>query len=234
MNNENGIIDDRLDLQALFIGIITPITWTVDKKTGLAICNTPLFLSEKLQVEYDKSALSKFLESKEFLEELGIHQENQKENNNDVNNPFKMNFDAKSKKISLEEKIRNVLLGGRSIPYLVGHPGVGKSEVAYNINKKLVKIEVSQFTPDDFTGKTSIVPGDKTISQTGTTTTEHQEPGYTTTAEPKWHAKISELSEECCKNNERCSLVIDEFDKLTPNMQVFINGIVGNPRTIAG
>jgi hypothetical protein len=42
------------------------------------------------------------------------------------------------------------------------------------------------------------------------------------------------MSSRCRQSNERCVLLLDEFDKLTPNMQVFINGIVDNPRTIAG
>lgn len=230
---DDGTFDDSLDIQATFVGVVSPLTWTVDKKTGLAICSNPLFLSEKSGCEYDKSALSKFLESDEFVEELGIHYEKKQEKSTVVNNPFGMIFDKPKPKLSLSNQIRNVLIGGKSIPYLVGHPGIGKSEVAYSINKKLIKIEVSQFTPDDFTGKTSIVPGDKTISQNDNTTIEHHEPGYTTTAEPQWHIKLRKLSQEC-QDNERCSLVIDEFDKLTPNMQVFINGIVSNPRTIAG
>ena len=42
------------------------------------------------------------------------------------------------------------------------------------------------------------------------------------------------MSNRCRQSNEKCVLLLDEFDKLTPNMQVFINGIVDNPRTIAG
>ena len=227
---DDGTFDDSLDIQATFVGVVSPLTWTVDKKTGLAICNNPLFLSEKCQCDYDKSALAKFLESDEFVEELGMHQEKKQEKSSSINNPF----GDKKGKLTLEQKIRRILMGEKRIPYLVGHPGIGKTQIAKSINKNCLSFNIATFTPDTFTGKTSIIPGDKIITQQGDKTVEHNEKGRTATTEPEWHTKLVEMSNRCRQSNERCVLLLDEFDKLTPNMQVFINGIVDNPRTIAG
>lgn len=227
---DDGSFDDSLDVQATFVGIVSPLTWTVDKKTGLAICNNPLFLSERCRCEYDKSALAKFLESDEFLEELGVNQEKKQEKSTSVNNPF----GEKKEKLNLEQKIRRILMGEKRIPYLVGHPGIGKTQIAKSINKNCLSFNIATFTPDTFTGKTSIIPGDKIITRDGDKTVEHNEKGRTATAEPEWYTKLNEMANRCRQSNERCVLLLDEFDKLTPNMQVFINGIVDNPRTIAG
>ncbi len=227
---DDGTFDDSLDTQVTFVGVISPLTWTVDKKTGLAICSNPLFLSERSGCEYEQSALSKFLESDEFVEELGIHQEKKQEKSSSINNPF----GDKKGKLSLEQKIKRILMGEKRIPYLVGHPGIGKTQIAKSINKNCLSFNIATFTPDTFTGKTSIIPGDKVITQDGDKTIEHNEKGRTATTEPEWHTKLVEMSNRCRQSNERCVLLLDEFDKLTPNMQVFINGIVDNPRTIAG
>ena len=227
---DDGTFDDSLDVQALFIGIISPLEWTVDKKTGLAICKNPLFLSEKSGCDYDKSALAKFLESDEFVEELGMHQEKKQEKSLYANNPF----GEKNRKLNLEQKIKRILMGEKRIPYLVGHPGIGKTQIAKSINKNCLSFNIATFTPDTFTGKTSIIPGDKIITHDGDKTIEHNEKGRTAITEPEWHTKLVEMSNRCRQSNERCVLLLDEFDKLTPNMQVFINGIVDNPRTIAG
>lgn len=227
---DDGSFDDSLDTQATFVGVVSPLTWTVDKKTGLAICNNPLFLSERCRCDYDKSALAKFLESDEFVEELGMHQEKKQEKSSSINNPF----GDKKGKLTLEQKIRRILMGEKRIPYLVGHPGIGKTQIAKSINKNCLSFNIATFTPDTFTGKTSIIPGDKIITQDGNKTIEHNEKGRTAITEPEWHTKLVEMSNRCRQTNERCVLLLDEFDKLTPNMQVFINGIVDNPRTIAG
>ena len=226
----DGTFDCSLDTQATFVGVVSPLTWTVDKKTGLAICSNPLILSERCRCEYDKSALAKFLESDEFVKELGMHQEKKQERSLVVNSPF----GEKKEKLNLEQKIRRILMGEKRIPYLVGHPGIGKTQIAKSINKNCLSFNIATFTPDTFTGKTSIIPGDKIITQDGDKTIEHNEKGRTATTEPEWHAKLVEMSNKCRQSNERCVLLLDEFDKLTPNMQVFINGIVDNPRTIAG
>ena len=41
------LFDDSLDIQATFVGCVSPLLWKVDRKTGIAICSNPLFLSEK-------------------------------------------------------------------------------------------------------------------------------------------------------------------------------------------
>ena len=174
--------------------------------------------------------MAKFLKSDEFAAELGMHQEKKQEKSTSINNPF----GDKKVKLSLEQKIRRILMGEKRIPYLVGHPGIGKTQIAKSINKNCLSFNIATFTPDTFTGKTSIIPGDKIITQQGDKTVEHNEKGITATTEPEWHTKLVEMSNKCRQSNERCVLLLDEFDKLTPNMQVFINGIVDNPRTIAG
>ena len=226
---EDGKIDDSIDIEAPFVGVVSPLTWTVDKQTGRAICNNPLFFSEGCRCDYDKSALKAFLESDEFVEELGVKKV-MKEEKKPVNSPF----GDKRVKLSLEQKIRRILMGEKRIPYLVGHPGIGKTQIAKSINKNCLSFNIATFTPDTFTGKTMVVPGDKTITKDGDKTIEHSERGRTATSEPEWHVQLMEMSNRCRQNNERCVLLLDEFDKLTPNMQVFINGIVDDPRTIAG
>lgn len=227
---DDGTFDDSLDTQATFVGVVSPLTWTVDKKTNWTICSNPLFLSERCRCEYDKSALAKFLESDEFIEELGIHQQKIKERILSVNSPF----GTKVEKLNLEQKIKRILMGTKRIPYLVGHPGIGKTQIAKSINNNCLSFNIATFTPDTFTGKTSVIPGDKIIIKEGDKTIEHNEKGRTSITEPEWHTQLIEMSNRCRQRNERCVLLLDEFDKLTPNMQVFINGIVDNPRTIAG
>lgn len=227
---DDGSFNDNFDIQATFVGIVSPLIWTVDKKSGLAICNNPLFLSERSRCDYDQSALAKFLESDQFLEELGVNQEKKQEKSPSVNNPF----GEKKAKLNLEQKIKRILMSEKRIPYLVGHPGIGKTQIAKSINKNCLSFNIATFTPDTFTGKTSIIPGDKIITRDGDKTVEHNEKGRTAITEPEWHTQLVEMSNSCHQSNERCVLLLDEFDKLTPNMQVFINGIVDNPRTIAG
>ena len=226
---DDGTYDDSFDIHATFVGVVSPLTWTVDKNTGLAICNHPLFLAERFRYDYERSSLAEFLESDDFLKELGVQQEKRQEIHSS-NSPF----GEKQRKLSLEQKITRVLMGEKRIPYLVGHPGIGKTQIAKSINKNCLSFNIATFTPDTFTGKTSIVPGDKTITHDGDKTIEHSEQGRTATAEPEWHTKLMDMSNKCRENGERCVLLLDEFDKLTPNMQVFINGIVDEPRTIAG
>ncbi len=230
MKNDDGSFDDSFDVGAAFVGNVSPITWTVDKKTGIAICSNPLFFSEKFGCKYEQSALSQFLESDEFVEELGVHQEKKQEKKSSFNNPF----GEKREELSTEQKIKRILMGKNRIPYLVGHPGIGKTQIAKSINKNCLSFNLATFDPDAFKGKSSIIPGDKIITQQGDKTVEHHEKGRTATAEPEWHTKLVEMSNNCRQSDERCVLLLDEFDKLTPNMQVFINGIVDETRTIAG
>ena len=228
---DNGDFDDSFDIHADFIWEINPLTWSVDKQTGIAVCNSPLFLSERFDGEYKDSALAKFLTSDEFALELGVQSTAQKSQQSRANNPF----GKKQLNLSLEQKIKRILMGEKRIPYLVGHPGIGKTQIAKSINKNCLSYNIATFTPDTFTGKTMIVPGAKTITNIGfKKTVEESAKGYTSTSEPEWHRALVELSNECKSRNERCVLLLDEFAKLTPNMQVFINGIVDEPRTIAG
>lgn len=124
MNRKNdGTFDDSMNFQATFIGRVLPLRWTVDKTTGIAICRTPVFYSEPLKCDYDHSELSKFLESDEFLKELGVYQTKSKEKTSSVNSPF----GSKKERLNLEQKIKRILMGEKRIPYLVGHPGIGKN-----------------------------------------------------------------------------------------------------------
>ena len=226
----DGSFDDSFNPEATFVGEVAPLTWIVDKKSGIAICENRLFLVDAFHCSYSQSALASFLASDEFMKELGVQPQKKQEKKKAFTNPF----GDKKEKLTLEQKIRRILIGGTRIPYLVGHPGIGKTQIAKSINPNCLSFNMSTFTPDAFTGKTSIIPGDKIITQDGNRTVEHNEKGRTATAEPELYTKLLEMSNRCRESHERCVLLLDEFDKLTPNMQVFINGIVDNPRTIAG
>ena len=226
-DTENKINDNPSE-NADFIGRVKPVKWTVDKITNLAICDYPLFLAENLVTTYESSELNKFLESEEFMQELGVTKVEKEEKT------YSSPFGDKKEKLSLEDKIKRILMSEKRIPYLVGHPGIGKTQIAKSINKNCLAYNLATFTPDTFSGKTSIIPGDKIITKDNDRVIEHNERGRTATAEPEWHSKLVAMSNKCYETNERCVLLLDEFDKLTPNMQVFINGIVDSPRTIAG
>ncbi len=228
---QNNEINDTINPKADFIGIVSPLMWHVNKKDNVMIASEPLFFAESPNCEYENSAIKQFLESKEFLEELGIIAVKKEEIKNPSYSPF---GDDKREKLNLEQKIKRILLGGKRIPYLVGHPGIGKTQVARSINPNCLAFNISTFTPDAFTGKTFVVPGRKTIIQEDNQTIETTEAGHTMIAEPVWHTQLVKMSNECQEKGERCLILLDEFDKLTPNMQVFINGIVDEPRTIAG
>lgn len=210
------------------IGLVGPIKWIVDKKTGIAISKTGLFTAEYYD-DFETSALKKYLEG-QFLIDIGVEKKLEKEEKKS-----KMPWGEKKKEVPLKEQINKVLMGKHRIPYLVGHPGVGKTAIVKSINKNCLAYNISTFTPDRFTGKTALIPGKTRIIQNedGTTYQEGIEAGTTSIALPDWYKELIELSEKCKKNEERCVLFLDEFDKLTPNMQVFINGIVDTPRTIA-
>ncbi len=225
VNNENSISGQTRIIK------LKPLRWVVDKKSGIAISCSPIFMANGFGTDYDNSPLKKFLDSDELLEELNIKDKIKQETKRKYNNPFKFNEKVN---MTLEDKIKRILLGGTRIPYLVGHPGIGKTQIAKSINKNYLAFNMATFTPDAFSGKTSIVPGKKTIVKDGETTYETNEPGKTALSEPDWHVKVMKMSKESLEKNERCILLLDEFDKLTPNMQVFINGIVDVPRTIAG
>ena len=233
MNRKSGekiadYIDDSYNPNAPFIGIVAPLTWTVDLNTGLAICNRPLFVAQREACPYEESIIAQFLHSPEFIDELDVVPTKSEKEATTSKNPF-----GKSAKLNLEEKIKRVLLGGTRIPYLVGHPGIGKTQVAMSISPYCLCFNMSTFTPDAFTGKQMLIPGDKIISHEGDRTIEHNEKGTSANAEPDWHVKIVKLAKECQVRNERCIMLLDEFDKLTPNMQILINGLAHNPRTIA-
>ncbi len=98
--DSNGTFDDSLDIHATFVGVVSSLKWTVDKKTGLAICNNPLFCSEQCNSEYKDSALKQFLESDEFVKELGIR----KKKTTSIHNSF----------ISNEEIMHSLETAGRS------------------------------------------------------------------------------------------------------------------------
>ncbi len=222
--NINGSIDDSMNFDAPFVGLIGPLKWIVDKNTGYAICSNPIFYSELHKCQFEKSPLARFLDSNAFQDEIDV------ELKESYTNPFL----GRKKALNLEQQINRILMGEKRIPYLVGHPGVGKTEVAKSINKNYLSFNIGTFSPDAFTGKTSIVPGEKITVQKDGRSIERYKKGSTVTAEPDWHIKLVEMSKKSMENDERCVLILDEFDKLTPQMQIYINGIVDEPRTIAG
>ena len=210
-----------------------PIKWVLDASGKSAVpANLPLFGNFK--GKYKDSYLEKFLESERFLKQIGLLDSKELEmdtSNDPVRKIFKK---GKIENLNLADKIRRSLVGGKRVPYLVGHPGIGKTQIVKSLGKNVLHFNVSTFTPDAFTGKTGILQGDTHIIKGLRKVEETREEGKTFVAKPAWYIKLIKMSEEAERNHERCILFLDEFDKLTPNMQVFINGIVDDPRTIAG
>jgi len=227
---EDMTVDD-LNRTNCTCGEILPIRWIVNKKTNLMLPLTGLMISENYG-EYRNSKLRDYLESGDFFNDIGVASL-EKEEIKTTSMPWGKKEESKPKDLS--EEINRILMGSHRIPYLVGHPGIGKTAIAKSINKNYLAYNISTFTPDRFTGKTALVPGKVkvTTDETGVSYSETISEGTTTIALPDWYKDLIKMSEKCAKNNERCVLFFDEFDKLTPNMQVFINGVVDTPRTIA-
>jgi len=218
------------------VGIVKPVRWKVDKQSNTMISIDTLFLTNFFG-DYSRSELKRFLEERFLIDCLGLYSQYQKndeiisENDSDTSLPWT----NENTNQTLTERIQRILKGKNRIPYVVGHPGVGKTAIVKSLNKNILAYNISTFTPDTFAGKTVLVPG-KTRTYTdenGYTVSEGIEAGITAIAKPEWYVKLLKLSKECENRGERCILFLDEFDKLTPNLQVFINGVVDNPRTIA-
>ena len=227
---EDMTVDDLTRINCT-CGEFLPIKWIVNKKTGLMLPLTGLIISENFG-EYRTSKLREYLESGEFFADIGVASFEKVEERK-TTMPWGKKEESKSQ--SLSDEIKRVLMGSHRIPYLVGHPGIGKTAIAKSINKNYLTYNISTFTPDRFTGKTALIPGKvkNTIDENGISYSETISAGTTSVALPDWYNDLIEMSNSCAKNNERCILFFDEFDKLTPNMQVFINGVVDTPRTIA-
>ena len=227
---DNKIIDadpslispDAIERKDIIILEETPMRWLVDGEKAITI-DTPFIA--KAPENYVKSQLKTIINSPEFQEIFGLEPTQEKSKSK---NPFKVGNQT------LDQQVKKAIKIG-IIPFLVGPPGVGKTEILESQSKHVLRYNMARFTPTSFTGKDYVIPGD-TISYTderGKTIT-HTEKALTGSSEPVWLQEVKQALEEAKEDGEDVILFLDEFDKLTPALQVFINGIIDENPTLGG
>ena len=199
-----------------------PLRWLVSKKDDTAISiDSPMVTT--MVPNYAKSKLKKMLNSSEFQELFEIDKSVKKKKTN----PFKVGLPT------LDSQIKKAIDVGM-IPFLVGPPGVGKTEIIESQSKHVLRYNMARFTPTSFTGKDYVIPGDVvTYEENGKTITKTTK-ALTGSAEPEWLQDVKKALEESKVDGEKVILFLDEFDKLTPSLQVFINGIIDDNPTLGG
>ena len=199
-----------------------PIRWLIDGDKAITIDTTILSMPP---YDYQNSNLKNTINSNFYQETIGIGQLEQKKQRK---NPFKVGEQT------LDQQLKKAIKIG-IIPFLVGPPGVGKTEIIESQSKHVLRYNMARFTPTSFTGKDYVIPGD-TISYTDDSgkTVTHTEKALTGSSEPIWLQEIKQALEEAKEDGEEVILFLDEFDKLTPSLQVFINGIIDEHPTLGG
>lgn len=235
--SEDGKVDlrsitkEQIRSKTAIILKMEPLQWKVSPETGNMYCtrypNIYTCLPQKMSLEH----VEKYLQDGRFFQNIrveGVELEKPKT----ISTPF----GEEEENVSTMESLRRLLATGTIMPCLVGPPGIGKSEIAESLYKYHYKIEMTNMTPDFFRGLTY-------KEQQTMQTTQDGKGGYITrpindavtkTSEPNWHVELMEVVKAARAAGERVLLILDEFDKLLPSMQVFINGVVSRKRNIAG
>lgn len=232
VNDNNEVINeiDKIPRNCgdnITVNCFQPLKWIVDKESGIAVATRAVFYGEHFKEKnYQDSGIHKIFNSIEFLKVFTDNQTIIK--NEDEKSNRKRIFDKRKKTTNIIDILKQSMPGGR-IPYLVGHPGIGKTTIVKNLSPYCLSINVSSFSPDKFTGKSGIIYNNPNSLPNENRSSEP----YTKTFEPDWHKNLIAISKKASTNKERCILFIDEFDKLAPQMQVFINSLVETPRKLA-
>ncbi len=199
-----------------------PIRWIISGDYAMAL-DSPV-ISTAFD-NYPSSQLSNLINSPEFQVGLGLAPTIEKPKSK---NPFTVG------NMTLDQQIKKALRIG-VIPFLVGPPGIGKTEILESQSKHVKSYIMSTWSPTSFTGKDYVLPADvrTSVDKDGVTVT-HTERALTGRAKPEWLTDIERELELAKEDGEDVILFLDEFDKLTPDLQVFVNGIISENPTIGG
>ena len=200
----------------------TPLRWLVDGNKAMTI-DSPLIAVPS--ADNNTAYIGELLNSPEYQKSAGLEPTLEKPK---APNPFKVGD------LTLDQQIKRALRIG-VIPFLVGPPGIGKTEIIESQSKHVKTYIMSTWSPTSFTGKDYVIPADqvKTIDGNGTERT-HTERALTGRSKPEWLIDIEHELELAKEDGEDVILFLDEFDKLTPDLQVFVNGIISNKPTLGG
>ena len=199
-----------------------PLRWFVDGDTAMTI-DTPLIATPF--EDYSKSALRSLINSDEYQESIGIQPTKEKPLSK---NPFTVG------QLTLDQQLKKSLKIG-IIPFLVGPPGIGKTEIVESQSKHVKTYIMSTWGPTSFTGKDYVIPADvRTSTDENGIQITHTERALTGRSKPEWLIDVEKELELAKEDGEDVILFLDEFDKLTPDLQVFVNGIISNKPTLGG
>lgn len=173
---------------------------------------------------FDNSKLKQVINSEDFQKGLGLQPTIIKKSAN----PFKV-----ANNPTLDFQVKKALNIG-VIPFLVGAPGVGKTQVIMSQSKHVIHNNMATWNPVSFTGKDYVIPGDVVTYEENGRTITRNENALTGRTKPEWLQNVEHALEESKIDGEDVILFLDEFDKLSPSMQVMINGIVDNEPTLGG